>query len=257
MELKIVIDDAWVGRVRGALSRRRVAVAAFVALAATGSVVFAVVSGPTHVFKTGEVISSAAVNQNFAELHAAVGTLDQAIVTLEEAGVEGPEGPAGPKGDTGPAGPKGDKGDTGETGEAGPPGLVGPKGDKGDSGEAGAQGPPGVKGETGAQGEPGAKGDKGDKGDKGLKGDTGEKGFAGFPTVTQSFQAGSTNATTVESKASKFDWPLCVLSGTDTRGSLGRCAVKSVGTDWVIEAQAITGASQSLPVTCTMMCMKW
>jgi hypothetical protein len=251
MEFRIVVDDALIQRTRQAVSKRRVAIGTFALLAVTGSVVFAVVTGPSHTFKAGEVISSAAVNQNFAELHTVVGELDQAVATLEEAGVAGPQGPPGAVGPAGATGPKGDAGPQGVAGPQGDLGPTGPAGPKGDKGETG------LKGETGVQGAVGPQGETGPQGDKGLKGDKGLPGFSGPPTDIQSFQSGSSNTVVVESKASKLEWPVCFLSAVELRGSLGRCAVKSVGNDWIVEAQGVTGSSQALPVTCTMMCMKW
>ncbi|MCB9728289.1 MAG: collagen-like protein [Deltaproteobacteria bacterium] len=278
MEIRIVIDDALVARTRRALSRRKVALLTFVGLAATGSVVYALTNGPSHVFKPGEVISSAAVNQNFAELHAALGGLDQAVVALEEGGVAGPQGPQGETGPAGPQGVEGPQGPQGETGAQGPEGPVGPKGDKGEQGPVGAQGPVGPKGDKGEQGlqgiqgiqgeqgiqgipgEQGPKGDQGPPGEQGPKGSTGApgpKGFDGPPTDVKSFASGSSNTTVVSSSAAKSEWPVCFLSGVDLRGGVGRCAVKNTLTEWSVEAQGTATSSQAFPVTCTMLCLKW
>jgi len=69
---------------------------------------------------------------------------NEAPISWNVAGVQGPlglQGPQGPAGPMGPAGLKGDKGETGATGATGTQGIQGiqgAKGDKGDTGPAGA-----------------------------------------------------------------------------------------------------------------------
>jgi hypothetical protein len=82
MEIRIVISDRWIAAARWWLGRRKIAAwaGACVLIAAGGLHALSVT--PTNVFKSGDVISSSAVNQNFAELFSAVAPLQNKLGKL-------------------------------------------------------------------------------------------------------------------------------------------------------------------------------
>ena len=90
------------------------------------------------------------------ELGSAINTaLQQAKVSGDFDGPQGPQGEIGPQGLQGPQGEQGLVGPQGEQGEKGEKGEKGEQGERGEKGEKGEQGPQGEQGIQGPQGEPG------------------------------------------------------------------------------------------------------
>ncbi|MCB9737179.1 MAG: collagen-like protein [Deltaproteobacteria bacterium] len=126
MRIEIIIN----GRaVRFGTPWRRPLVLGGLATVLISTVAFAApIGGVPNEFAAGDLVSAAAINENFQALADAIDAVDA------KAAVPGPQGP---KGDAGPQGPKGDPGDVGSQG---PKGDQGDQGDKGDPGERGPAG---------------------------------------------------------------------------------------------------------------------
>lgn len=117
------------------------------------------------------------------------------VISIINAGPQGPGGPEGVQGEIGPqgeqgiqgeVGPQGIQGIQGIQGDQGPQGDIGPQGNQGIQGVQGDQGPqgdqgiPGIQGETGPQGIQGIQGPQGDQGIQGLTGPEGPQGIQGI-----------------------------------------------------------------------------
>lgn len=135
MKIRIVIDVPLLRKVAKTL-----AYLAAAALLVGGSVALAAGDKVPYIFEPGKIISASQVNQNFAELFAAVHQLEKDL----DGGIL--TGDKGDKGDPGKQGPPGFQGPVGKTGEDGPRGFQGKHStEPGDPGEKGPIGPTGPK----------------------------------------------------------------------------------------------------------------
>jgi hypothetical protein len=99
MEIKVTIDDRVVGLAKAVFGRKTAVVFTVVGGTLVGGVVFALTPNPPNTFESGQVLSAAALNENFAEVYEAVSALEVAHAQLQsevedlQADVAGQENP--------------------------------------------------------------------------------------------------------------------------------------------------------------------
>jgi hypothetical protein len=84
MEIKITLDTTQLKRAIRRLGKGRLFAGIVVAvLLGASTVTYAIGTSPTHVFASGDVISSSEVNKNFSELYEAVSAAEVSVTALQ------------------------------------------------------------------------------------------------------------------------------------------------------------------------------